>query len=229
MTTPIPASPRRRRPIVLAGRGILFLAAFGGWSALVFGTNELPEFDEHLMRAFTAHAAENPTLRGLMVVATMCGGIRATMFLAGCGALWMWIAKRRAFAVAWLAIALVGGLLVLVSKTGFNRDRPPEEMRDAEILQKNESYPSGHSTGSAIGYGLIAFVLCRRFPDRRRFVIVVALMGWVALIGLSRMYLRAHWFSDVIGGFLLGLGYLHLCFAGIATWRGTLDRQDYPG
>ena len=201
-----PHAPPRCPPILLAGLGILFLAAFGAWSALVFGTNELPEFDDRLMRTFAAHADENPTLRGLMIVATTCGGIRATMFLACCGSLRIWQTNRRALAIAWLGIALVGGMLVLVSKTGFDRKRPPEATRDIAVKQENESYPSGHSTGSAIGYGLVAFVLCRRFPDRRRFVIVAALMGWVALIGLSRMYLRAHWFSDVIGGFLLGLG-----------------------
>lgn len=214
-----PGAPaRRNRPFfVFLVFGLGFLGAFAAWSAFVFTMPAIAERDRALAESMSTR--HDPVLRWVMIVATYCGGVRANMALAAAGALWMWRHHRRRFAIAWLLIALGGGLIVLELKETFDRDRPDRTLRDPSVRQENESYPSGRAMGSVVGYGMLAFVLWQYQPNwRRRGLIVLGIAVWVVVIGLSRVYLRAHWLSDVIGGWLLGAAYTSLCMA-VYLWR----------
>ena len=127
----------------------------------------------------------------------------------------MWFHHRRRFAFAWLVIASIGGLLDLGLKDAFGRERPPIPIRDeATAHHTNPSYPSGHAMGSVVGYGMMGFVLIQRVKSMPRRILIGGLLAaWVVLIGLSRVYLRAHWVSDVVGGWCLGLAYMTACLA----------------
>ena len=210
------APTRFRRPFLFfAGLSLFFFLAFAGWSVAVFQGTALSALDLEAAEACAAHAPNNAALRMLMFVATSCGGVRANFMFALGGASWMWFHHRRRFAFAWLVIACIGGLLDLGLKDAFDRERPPIPIRDeATVHHTNPSYPSGHAMGSVIGYGMIGFVLMQRVKSvPRRLLIVVLLAAWVVLIGVSRVYLRAHWVSDVVGGWCLGLAYTTACLA----------------
>src|SRR5438309_436083 len=107
-------------------------------------------------------------------------------------------------------------------KAGLDRPRPPPAWRDRAVLQNHPSYPRGHSTSSIIGYGMLVYALTHGTlrPSRRLFA-VCFFASLVAAVGFSRIYLRAHWCSDVVGGFLLGLTWLCL-----GLWRLELPRPD---
>ena len=101
----------------------------------------------------------------------------------------------------WLIYLLVtvggGTLLNLGLKHYFARARP----NVAEMLRRAHGYsfPSGHAMGSTVGIGLLGYAFMLR--DRRRWekILIVLLLGaWVLSIGFSRVYLRAHWLSDVL-------------------------------
>jgi undecaprenyl-diphosphatase len=73
--------------------------------------------------------------------------------------------------------------------------------------------------GCAIGYGMLAYALIlpqRRRP--RRLAALILMTALVLAIGFSRIYLRAHWFSDVVGGWTIGIAWLFLCL-------GWLERR----
>jgi undecaprenyl-diphosphatase len=85
-------------------------------------------------------------------------------------------------------------------------------LRDPAVQERNASYPSGHAMGSTITYGALAyvgFVLFRKRAAKWTLAIVMALL--VLTICWSRVYLRAHWCSDVIGGMAIGMAWLTFC------------------
>src|SRR5260370_22393187 len=71
-----------------------------------------------------------------------------------------------------------------------------------------------------IAYGMRAYLLTLAIPRRRIQIAVVLLLGSVVLlVGFSRIYLGAHWFSDVVGGFAAGAVWLGFCIGLIETGR----------
>lgn len=66
------------------------------------------------------------------------------------------------------------------------------------------SFPSGHAMISTVFYGFLAYLALRLLPGRMGKVLAVILGILIFLIGISRIYLNVHYFSDVVAGFLLG-------------------------
>src|SRR5712664_3052307 len=85
------------------------------------------------------------------------------------------------------------------------------------------SFPSGHAMGSLIGYGMLAYVLVLLGPSPRSPGARVAIIGAAAIlvlaIGVSRLYLGAHYFSDVVGGYGAGMLWLSACISGLEVTR----------
>jgi membrane-associated phospholipid phosphatase len=106
-----------------------------------------------------------------------------------------------------LAAALVTDILLQdVVKRLVNRHRPP--LSGMIGRYPPGSFPSGHTTQSLVVYGLIALLLVRTHPSWPRIPILTAAVLLVLLIGVSRIYLGAHWLTDVAGGLLLGSFWL---------------------
>lgn len=138
-----------------------------------------------------------------------------TAFAAVIGAL-LWRRGDRLFLPA-TGIALLGAsLLNSELKLLVRRARPFWETPFA--VESTFSFPSGHSLGAVVGYGMIAYGIY--LLSRRQSVWLPVAVGLLALcvaIGYSRMYLGVHFFSDVIGGFALGIFWLAFCCTGLAV------------
>jgi len=115
----------------------------------------------------------------------------------GVGCLW-W--RHRAWALALPALMIGTGVLQFVSKWAVDRPRPN--------LQE-WGFPSGHVLSVVVFFGLMMYLLCLPARGRIRRWLGGALCGGaVVCVAFSRVYLEAHWVSDVAGGFTLGLAYL---------------------
>ena len=112
-----------------------------------------------------------------------------------------WVRDRDWHPGAMLAASLVGAtILYTVCKAIIERPRPPAV--DAVRLYTNWSFPSGHATQSMAFYGMLAF-LAVGGRLRPRWPWVAAGVA-ILLVGATRVYLGAHWLTDVLGGWALG-------------------------
>jgi len=75
-------------------------------------------------------------------------------------------------------------------------------------FETSTSFPSGHSLNAAAIAGIVAYVLVRRFERTWQRLLTVALaVVFSLLMGLSRVYLGHHWFTDVVAGFIAGTAW----------------------
>lgn len=103
-----------------------------------------------------------------------------------------------------IATIITAALVYLIKSANFS-PRPI----GFKLSVLTSSFPSGHTTLSVVIYGLIAFFSAQYFA-RNRGMIYTCVGIIIALISLSRLYLGAHWFSDVLGGLFLGFTLLLL-------------------
>ena len=107
-----------------------------------------------------------------------------------------------------LFLGVSEGLLNGFLKAWYGRPRPGEDYAPM-VEEKYFSFPSGHSMGSLCVYGFLAYLLCRRYP-RWRWPVRIGALLLVGSVGLSRIYLAAHYPGDVVGGFAAGVPCLFL-------------------
>jgi membrane-associated phospholipid phosphatase len=109
------------------------------------------------------------------------------------------LAWRRAWRTLlyWLTAVAGGSAINSLLKTVVQRQRPADIYEAGVDLF---SFPSGHTTTNAILYGCLAIVIVRQSPFAWRTPLACGAASLVALIAFSRVYLGAHWLSDVVGG-----------------------------
>ncbi len=159
--------------------------------------------------AFDFHRYATPLATQVFVIISAFGF--QVLYLVAIGVGLYFILKRAWLRLSLWIAALVGGqVLNLLLKDWFARPRP--FFQDPLAVAAFYSFPSGHATMSLIAYGLIAYFLWASAPQRLpRRLATVALMLLILLIGLSRLYLGVHYFSDVLAGFAAGGLWLSFC------------------
>jgi undecaprenyl-diphosphatase len=149
------------------------------------------------------HAA--PSLTEAMRVATAFGDGLTLTAVCGAASVASWVNGHRRAALFMATAAVGAGLLCNVLKLLFERERPSEVFR--LVSASSYSFPSGHSMASASSYGALAIVLGRSHRNWRHVVVALAILI-VLSVGVSRVYLRVHYVTDVLAGWLLGLSWL---------------------
>lgn len=86
----------------------------------------------------------------------------------------------------------------------IHRPRPSTYLTD-EVLLPTFSFPSGHAASSVVAFGLLAYILFHYLPQPINSIVVGILILLIIGIGISRVYLGAHYPSDVVAGWLVGL------------------------
>jgi membrane-associated phospholipid phosphatase len=120
----------------------------------------------------------------------------------------LFIKKHRWYSIKVPVIAIGGVLLMFILKQLFNRARPLVPL--LEPVQ-GLSFPSGHALMSMSFYGLLIFLVWENVRNQVwKWILIILLFIFILLIGFSRIYLRLHYFSDVIAGFAAGIIWLSL-------------------
>ncbi len=155
------------------------------------------------LQAFGAltHLGDTATLTAL------CIGIAGALVGAG----------RRGLALGWVVAVAGNGLLNQGLKQFFGRVRPVQAA--GGVLESGYSFPSGHSSGSLVAYGMLAYLALRVLPPRWHLpaMVVAVTLAWT--VGASRCFLGVHFASDVLAGFASGAAWLALCITGMEVVR----------
>jgi undecaprenyl-diphosphatase len=156
----------------------------------------------------------------IMQMASAIGDTGGRLLLLGvilCGLTW----ASRKQAALWLALVSIGGtLLNLLLKQIFAAPRP-DLLPHLDIVH-SYSFPSGHAAGNMMFFGALAMLAGRRSGYGLEGYGLAAAI--IALIGVSRVWLGVHWPSDVLAGWIEGLGWLALCRAWLPAGRGQDQR-----
>lgn len=148
-----------------------------------------------------------PLLDGIMTAITQLGD--TWVVIAVTAAVATWLAHKRLWRVLifWLTAVGSGSLINSAIKLALQRARPGDLNYDGVSVF---SFPSGHSTTNAVLYGFLLIIVGRHLRIGARVGVAVAGIALIGLIGFSRLYLGAHWVSDVVGGLAFGAAWLAL-------------------
>ena len=201
---------------------LLAVLLFAGLT-LIFGliANEITEGETHAFDNAVILAMRNPANhadpigpQSLEIAArdvTSLGGqtILTMVTAATVGFLLLSGARRAALLVI---VAVTGGMgLVEVLKQTFGRVRP--DFVAQSVYELSRSFPSGHSTLSAVTYLTLGALLARVQTRRVLKMYILGLAVVVTmLVGLSRVYLGVHWPTDVLAGWCLGASWATVCW-----------------
>jgi membrane-associated phospholipid phosphatase len=204
-----PHRPLLHRPYLGLGAGLALLGAFvlltlavGSQASRTAPATALAAVGRMDQRVYdaTQHINDNGLLTPLAKVLNVMGSGIFNIPLRTAALILLLVLRRYRHAIAFALTWLVSELAMTGVKAMIDRARPPHPL----VVTHGASYPSGHSVaGAAIGIALvIAFIPA----GHQRRVWEWAAAAFALLMGMSRVYLNAHWFADALGGVLLGAG-----------------------
>ena len=200
--------------VEVLGSALAFVLAFALFfylARVVFGQPSVA-LDEQAFAAADRWRAAAPWLTGVVSFVTFFGSLKFFLPASFIAPYWM---RRRGYGRHALALFLAmggGWALNELLKAWFHRPRPTSAL----LYQLGLSFPSGHAMMSTAFYGCLAWLLAREYG---RWGWAAALLVWAVLIGLTRVYLHVHYFTDVLAGFAGGVGWLLLLRAGLRLFR----------
>lgn len=197
---------------------VVGLAAAAGFSLLASHvvSGAADAFDRALTD--TVHVHISYPLRAALVAFTRLGNGDVLLVATGVIATASLIRRQALLAAMWVLTMAGGFALTQLVKAWIARARPPQAQA---FLLTDGSFPSGHTSMAVIvaGFALYLFLRQPRSP-LARWSAVAAGVAWCASMGASRFLLTNHYLTDVLGGYLLGAGWLAVCVGGFERLRG---------
>jgi undecaprenyl-diphosphatase len=204
---------------------LLALWMFGAITEDVLTQDPLTRFDIQVLESL--HQIATPSGVAFFLMISRLGGPVTMSVLAVAGV--VLLVRRHEWIVlaGWVAAFAGGTILDQWLKLVIQRPRPGYAA--ALLTHPTWSFPSGHAMGALVCYGMLAYVLLILWnPSRRlQIAIVAATALLIVLIGVSRLYLGVHYFSDVVGGYAAGTLWLSACISGVEVarrWRADARR-----
>lgn len=198
--------------------GVVLIAAawlFGGVAEDLITRDPLTIVDAFISDWFRIHATPSFTAR-MVFVSAFASTSAALGLCTAASIVLLW--KRRWYDLLALALVVPGGaLLNRMLKMAFARARPG--WGDVDLL--GYSFPSGHTMTATLLYGLVG-VFCILFVAQSwwwRALIGALVFAIICAVGFSRIYLGAHYLSDVVAAFAAGTAWLAICLTAVETLR----------
>ncbi len=184
--------------MVIAGWG--FLAVLHGVLAL----DPLVLADEAVYHFF--QSLRTPWTDYFFVAVTECGDSFVNIAVAAAVLLVLLLSRCRRVAALWM-VSFAGGLAgIELLKWVIQGPRPVALYHGISAY----GFPSGHTTMSLVLYGFLAVLIARGLRRTARWWLFAAVVTISFMISLSRLYLGAHWMSDVLGGYFIGTSWVAL-------------------
>lgn len=137
-----------------------------------------------------------------MVIATTLGQ-PAVMCLAAGGVMLVAWQNGKSHITYGLGVGVAAMLANSLLKHFVHRTRP-DTLYVSEMYFKTSSFPSGHAFGVTVICGLLLYLSLKYVPGPLGPIVAAGLGAFILLVGISRIYLGAHYPTDVIAGWLLG-------------------------
>lgn len=212
----------RPRPVVLAvylllGAGVLSASAalFAEMMEAMNADEELGLFDVRLSETLSRELPAS--ILNVVSAATHLGDPITLTLVVVTVALLLMFRRRFALAMGWIAACAGGAVLNRLLKEIFRRARPVHDHGFA--IADGFSFPSGHTSGAVVVYGMLAYLGVLLLPPRWHLPGVLVAVALAVSMGCSRVMLQVHWASDVVAGFAVGLAWLTVCVAAIEAAR----------
>ena len=161
----------------------------------------------------------NVLFNAIAVKLSLLGGLPFTVIIGTIGCLLLYKSKKYA-EVLFVLLSIAGGATIgWLLKYIINRPRPDEIYRMVETY--GASFPSAHSIYAAV-LGCCVMLILHKHTRARLFITLAGL--WLVLMGLSRVYLGAHYPTDVLAGW--GIGLIWTTFLWFILSHYTLKRNE---
>ena len=197
-------SPRRRKILTY-----ILLSILAGFILLTILISfvPIPVIDREFSEEIQEH--QNPLLDVLMKLVSYPGYSPYSLILVAGTTLVFYLTRHKKEAL-FMFLTSVSGLISTIVKVLVNRPRPSEKLVRIVLKTQQQSFPSGHVLFYVVFFGFLTLLMymLKHINKTVRLVIVIINMLLIFTIPISRIYLGAHWFTDVLGGFLLGFLYL---------------------
>ncbi|PKW27116.1 phosphatase PAP2 family protein [Phycicoccus duodecadis] len=174
---------------------------------------DLAVFDRPVLDA--AVALRSPARDAAVTAFTDLGGTAGMPVLVLVVTVLLVLLRRSWSPVGVMAVAAAGSLaMTVLGKDLVGRARPPVTLA-VPPLETSPSFPSGHTLNATVLVGAAAYLLLVASTRAwQRTLVVVVAVAFILAMGLSRVYLGHHWLTDVVAGWLLGLGWLAIVVTG---------------
>ena len=209
-----PPAVRQRR----SRRFFVFVLGFAAlFVALAVAAKRSPYFALDLAITRAVQQDHGDVFDAITYGLSWMGFMPQVMGLAGAVMFGLWRLGLRAEAVG-LLLAGAGSAFVTLIKLIVRRPRPTEDVVEVAMRISESSFPSGHVFMFTAFAGFLAYLVFTLLkPSPVRMLLVAVLLALVALMGVSRIDLGHHWFSDVVGGHVLGALWL-ACVIRLYRW-----------
>jgi undecaprenyl-diphosphatase len=168
----------------------------------------------------SAWLARNRTtsLTTFFIVVTSLGSTAMGTIIAVVLGVYLLMRKQRYWFTATILSIAGGSLLNRFLKLAFQRARP--EFDDPVSAFAGYSFPSGHTMTATVVFGTLALFLFSRKKNLRSRAVVMGLAVLViALVASSRIYLGAHYLTDVVAAIAEGVAWISLSLTVVSVWR----------
>jgi undecaprenyl-diphosphatase len=129
-------------------------------------------------------------------------------------------------AAGWIVALAGNAALNPVLKNVFERARPVHDQ--AITVVSGWSFPSGHSSGSVVAYGMLAYVIIRTAARPWHLPAMLAAATIAFVTGCSRVFLQVHYATDVVAGFASGTAWLAICIGSLEAASHYRRRRARP-
>ena len=212
-------------PLILVA--LLIVGAIGVFADVaedVYTADRITLVDMQLANWLHAHGT--PLLTRLMLTVSTLHDMAALSIVTVLLAMFLYRYGERDWLLS-LVLVIPGGMaLNTLLKHAFARARP--HFTDPIVTLTTYSFPSGHVAGSTLLYGFVAvWLISHGHALAGQIAVVVGALLMIALVAASRVYLGAHFLSDVVGAFFESTAWLGLCLLGrqIAQARAGTGKE----